>query len=31
MRVAGQTEILKLIGKVIERHEKRQKIKKRKL
>jgi len=31
VRVAGSDEILKLIGKVIERHEQRQKIKKRRL
>jgi hypothetical protein len=31
VRVAGQDDILKLIGKVIERHEQRQKIKKRRL
>jgi hypothetical protein len=31
LRVAGQDEILKLIGRVIERHETRAKIKKRKL
>jgi hypothetical protein len=31
VRVAGQPEILKLIGNVIERHEKRQQVKKRKL
>jgi hypothetical protein len=29
--VVGQDDILKLIGKVIERHETRQKIKKRRL
>ena len=31
VRVAGQEEILKLIGKVIERHENREKTKKRRL
>ena len=31
VRVVGQDDILKLIGKVIERHETRQKIKKRRL
>jgi hypothetical protein len=31
VRVAGSDDILKLIGKVIERHEQRQKIKKRRL
>jgi hypothetical protein len=31
VRVVGQEEILKLIGRVIERHEKRLKIKKRRL
>jgi hypothetical protein len=31
VRVAGSDEILKLIGKVIERHEQRQKVKKRRL
>jgi hypothetical protein len=31
VRVAGHEEIIKLIGKVIERHETRQKIKKRRL
>ena len=31
VRVVGQDEILKLIGRVIERHEKRQQVKKRKL
>ena len=31
VRVAGQDEILKLIGRVIERHETRQKTKKRRL
>ena len=31
VRVVGQDEILKLIGRVIEHHEKRQKIKKRRL
>ena len=31
VRAAGQPEIIKLIGNVIERHEKRQQVKKRKL
>jgi hypothetical protein len=31
VRVAGQPEIIKLIGNVIERHDKRQQVKKRKL
>ena len=31
VRVAGQPEIIKLIGNVIERHEKRQQVRKRKL
>ena len=31
VRVAGKDEILKLIGRVIERHEKREMIKKRRL
>ena len=31
VRIAGQDEILKLVGRVIERHEKREKTKKRRL